>query len=146
MISAGISQCSTLSLLHINDLPKNIVRSLVSFSADDWSVYRCSARNLEYQNVAAHQSSYPAQVAQLQEGLVCKIDTIKTKLVTFHSYRADCDVSNIMMASFSLEEAHCLKRLLRLELSTEIVSSNIRFIVKDIGSLYPSSNIWRLPL
>lgn len=67
-INASIPQDSLFSpalfLLHINnDLPQNILQSLVSIYVGGTTVYRYTSQSLDDQNLAAHLSSDLAQLA-----------------------------------------------------------------------------------
>lgn len=50
-INAGVPQSALFGnshfLLYINELPKNILRSLVNIEADDNTVYDCTTKNLD---------------------------------------------------------------------------------------------------
>lgn len=56
-INAGIHQDAllepTLFLLYINDLPKNIFRSLINVYSDDNMMYGCTSKYLDDQCLAA---------------------------------------------------------------------------------------------
>lgn len=61
MVNAGVPKCSllgtTLFQLYINDdMPKDILRSLVNIHKNDTTMYRCTYKNLHDNSLAADLS------------------------------------------------------------------------------------------
>lgn len=67
-LKAVVPQGSTLGLTQflfdINDLPRNIVRSLVDIYADDTTLYGCISRNQDKKSLVADLSSDRSLTAQ----------------------------------------------------------------------------------
>lgn len=128
----------TIFLLCINNLSKSILRSLVSIYAEDTTVYRCIAKNLEDRKWAVHLSSDSDQVAQWEKNWFKKFNTDKTN--EWHvSLPSTPKISPIMMGRSALKESPSVEHLLRLKLSPDLIwNSYIRSIATNAGKMVGS--------
>lgn len=75
-------------------MPKNRLQSVVNIYEDDPTIYRCTSKNLDDQNLAADLFSDLAQVVQWGKDWFVKF---KTKLMAFHYQQANPELSSILM-------------------------------------------------
>ena len=142
-INAGVPQGSllgpTLFLLFINDLPKHIIKSLVSVYADDTTLYGRTSKAHDEESLAADLSSDLENIQNWGNEWLVTFNAAKTKLLSFHHHRKPPDLSPVQMSETTLSEALCLDRLLGLKITPDLKwNEYIREVAKVAGKMVGS--------
>ena len=133
----------TLFLLFINDLPDHILLSLIDIFADDTTVYDTTSKRMNHDTLATALTIDLNNVVEWGKKWLVTFNASKTKLITFHHYRANTPCPEITMNGVPLEEQDNLDRLLGLKFTTDLkwkdyIFSVAKDVSKMIGSLFRS--------
>ena len=146
-INAGVPQGSllgpTLFLLFINDLPNDIIRSLIDIFADDTTLYGHTSCHVTDEILADSLNTDLNHVVQWGKKWLVGFNSLKTKLLSFHHRRSEPNLPTIRMENASLSEAASFDKLLGLKFTPDLkwnsyIESVAKETAKMVGSLHRS--------
>lgn len=146
-INAGVPQGSvlgpTLFLIFINDLPDNVLRSIINIFADDTTDYSVTSKHRTHEDLAEDLNADLNMIVLWGNQWLVTFNSSKTKLLSVHHHRNVPQLPPIFMDGVQLEESVMLDKLLGLKISYDLkwnpyITSVAKDAAKMVGSFYRS--------
>ena len=114
-LNSGVPQGSvlgpTLFLVYINDLPDQILHSLVDIFADDTTLYSVSSKDLNFRSITSNLNADLSSISDWGKKWLVTFNETKTKTISFHHHKT-LHRSPVLMNNIHLNESDSIDRLL----------------------------------